>query len=43
MTDFLAFLRAEHARHPWMLPGVSLTGAAALGTALPDLIAWVLG
>jgi len=32
-----AFLLDEHRRHPWMLPGVMLTGSAALGFALPDL------
>lgn len=35
----LIWLLAEHRRNPWMLPGVALTASAALGTALPDLIA----
>lgn len=36
----IAFFRAEHERHPWMLPGVMLTGSAAFGSALPDLLAF---
>lgn len=36
-----AYFRAEHARHPWMLPGVALTGSAALGTHLHWLLAWI--
>jgi len=39
MRRFSTFLVAEHRAHPWMLPGVALTASAALGTALPDLIA----
>lgn len=37
----LAFLRAEHARHPWMLPGVLITGSAALGSVGPQFIGWL--
>lgn len=34
----IAFLRAEHRRHPWMAPGVALTGSAAFGSALPGIL-----
>lgn len=37
----IAFLRSEHRRHPWMAPGVLLTGAAAFGTALPQVLEWL--
>lgn len=33
-----SWLRAEHRRNPWMLPGIALTGSAALGTHLSALI-----
>ena len=35
----LASFRRELRRHPWMAPGLLLTGAAAFGSALPDMIA----
>lgn len=35
----LRFLAAEHRRCPWVLPGVLVTGSAAFGSALPDIIA----
>lgn len=38
MTSFLLILRDEHRARPWMLKGLTLTGACAFGTALPDLI-----
>ena len=36
----IASLRQELRRHPWMAPGVLLSGAAAFGSALPDIIAF---
>lgn len=34
MRAFLMSLRAEHRSHPWMVPGVVLTAAAAFGSWL---------
>lgn len=35
------FVAAELRRHRWIAPGVTLAASAALGTALPDLVALV--
>lgn len=37
----MAAIRAELAEHRWIVRGVLLTGCAALGSALPDLLAIV--
>ena len=35
------FLAEEHRRHPWMVPGLLLTGSAALGSGLTDIVAFI--
>jgi hypothetical protein len=38
MRFFLASFAAARREHPWMVPGVALTGSAALGSALPGIL-----
>ncbi len=38
MRALVSYLREQHAEHPWMAPGVALTGSAALGSHLQVLI-----
>lgn len=35
----IRFLVIEHRRNPWVIPGVMLTGSAALGSSLGDIVA----
>jgi hypothetical protein len=35
----IRFFLTEHRRNPWVLPGVLLTGSAALGSAIGDIAA----
>lgn len=36
---FARIVRDEFARHRWIIPGIAIAASAALGSALPDLIA----
>lgn len=39
MRRLSTFLVAEHRAHPWMLPGIALTAAAALGSLVGGCVA----